>query len=210
MDTMVDDSNENNTVRTHGHSAFDLDVIPLHFPLLGNSIVVGLFSLLHIALAGLSVGFMVLAPLFQLTGRSIPFNRDLAHSVTRFTVVVFSVSTVLAVIMVELLIGLFPVTTMWMWNRFRGPIALGVVAFILQLIMLYPYYHFWEPLQRYSLAFHIDPGSAGRGVHVGLGARCWMGWDPICSRRWRAPRHGETCGTRHGGRCCSIGWSAIS
>ena len=144
-------------------ASFDLDVAPLHFPLVGNSIVVGFFSLLHIALAGLSVGFMLLAPLFQLTGRSIPFNRDLAHSVTRFTVVVFSVSTVLAVIMVELLIGLFPVTTMWMWNRFRGPIALGVVAFILQLIMLYPYYHFWEPLQKYSLALHITLGALAAG-----------------------------------------------
>ena len=143
--------------------AFELDIIPLHFPLLGNSIVVGLFSLLHIALAGLSVGFMVLAPLFQLTSRSIPFNGDLAHTVTRFTVVVFSVSTVLAVIMVELLIGLFPVTTMWMWNRFRAPIAVGLAAFILQLMMLYPYYHFWEVLQRYSLAFHTTLGALAAG-----------------------------------------------
>ncbi len=143
--------------------AFELDIAPLHFPLVGNSFAVGFFSLLHIALAGLSVGFMVLAPLFQLTGRSIPFNRDLAHTVTRFTVVVFSVSTVLAVIMVELLIGLFPVTTMWMWNRFRAPIVLGVAAFILQLIMLYPYYHFWEALQKYSLALHITLGALAAG-----------------------------------------------
>ncbi len=139
------------------------DIAPLHFPLVGNSIAVGFFSLLHIALAGLSVGFMVLAPWFQLTGRSIPFNRDLARTVTRFTVVVFSVSAVLAVIMVELMIGLFPVTTMWMWNRFRAPIILGVAAFILQLIMLYPYYHFWEALQKYSLALHITLGALAAG-----------------------------------------------
>src|SRR5688500_12740570 len=111
-------TNVNDPMKNVAMASFDLDVAPIHFPLVGDSIVVGFFSLLHIALAGLSVGFMLLAPLFQLTGRSIPFNRDLAHSITRFTVVVFSVSTVLAVIMVELLIGLFPVTTMWMWNRF--------------------------------------------------------------------------------------------
>lgn len=30
---------------------------PVQFPLLGNSAVIGLFSLLHLFLAGLSVGF---------------------------------------------------------------------------------------------------------------------------------------------------------
>src|SRR5690349_14825206 len=103
---------------------FDASLPALQFPLLGNSLAVGIPSLLHIALAGLSVGFMILAPLFEWKGRSNPYLIDLAHSVTRFTIVVFSASTVLAVIMVELLIGLFPVTTMWMWNQFRGPIAL--------------------------------------------------------------------------------------
>jgi hypothetical protein len=139
--------------------SFTLDVAPIHFPLLGNSIVVGVFSLFHIALAGLSVGFMVLAPVFESTGRSIPFNVDLARAVTRFTVVVFSVSTVLAVIMVELMIGLFPVTTMWIWNRFRAPIGLGVAAFLFQLAALYPYYHFWDALRR-----------RGPILHTGLGA----------------------------------------
>jgi hypothetical protein len=36
------------------------------------------------------------------------------------------------VIMMELLIGLFPVTTMWMWNQFRAPIALAIAGFSLQ------------------------------------------------------------------------------
>ena len=61
--------------------------------------------------------------------------------------------------MVELMIGLFPVTTMWMWNRFRGPILVGILAFILQLLALYPYYHFWEPLRRYSIPFHTTLGA---------------------------------------------------
>jgi hypothetical protein len=138
---------------------FDLTLERLHFPLLGNSLVVGLFSLLHIALAGLSVGFMILAPIFEATGRSIPFNVDLARAVTRFTVVVFSVSTVLAVIMVELMIGLFPTTTMWMWSRFRILIGFGIASFILQLFVLYPYYHFWDGLRVHSVTLHLWLGT---------------------------------------------------
>jgi hypothetical protein len=132
----------------------------IQFPLIGNSLVVGLFSLVHIALAGLSVGFMVLAPVFEWRGRSQPFALDLAHTVTRFTVIVFSVSTVLAVIMVELMIGLFPVTTMWMWNQFRGPIALGIAAFVAQLLVLYPYYHYWESIILRRPSLHLALGAA--------------------------------------------------
>jgi hypothetical protein len=138
---------------------FNLDVAPIHFPLLGNSLVVGVFSLLHIALAGLSVGFMVLAPIFELTGRTTPYNYDLARAVTRFTVIVFSVSTVLAVIMVELMIGLFPVTTMWAWNRFHAPIGLAIAAFLVQLAALYPYYHFWDSLRQHKPVLHTTLGA---------------------------------------------------
>ncbi|MGC3974495.1 MAG: hypothetical protein QM771_08960 [Nitrospira sp.] len=130
----------------------------IQIPLLGNSAAVGLFSLLHIVPAALSVAFMLMAPIFEFRGRTDPFDRDLAHSMTRFTVVVFSVSTVLAVIMVELMIGLFPVTTMWMWNHFRVPILFGVVSFILMLLALYPYYHFWERLRETSITLHIILG----------------------------------------------------
>lgn len=142
---------------------FGAELEAIHFPLVGNSFVVGLFSLLHILLAALSVGFMLLAPILEMRGRTNPFDRDLALSLTRFTVVVFSVSTVLAVIMVELLIGLFPVTTMWMWNRFRVPILFGIVAFILQLLAIYPYYHFWDALRHSSVAFHVTLGTLAAG-----------------------------------------------
>ncbi|ULA58701.1 MAG: conserved membrane protein of unknown function [Nitrospira sp.] len=131
----------------------------IQIPLLGNSAAVGLFSLLHIVLAALSVAFMLMAPLFEWKGRKNPFDRDLALVLTRFTVVVFSVSTVLAVIMVELMIGLFPVTTMWMWNHFRIPILFGVASFMLMLLVLYPYYHFWERLRACSITLHIALGA---------------------------------------------------
>jgi cytochrome bd ubiquinol oxidase subunit I len=138
---------------------FDLNPPTLQFPLIGNSIAVGIPSLLHIVVAGLSVAFLVLAPIFEWRGRRSAHFTDLAHAVTKFTVLIFSVSTVLAVIMVELLIGLFPVTTMWMWNQFRGPIALALAAFLLQFAFLYPYYHFWEPVRRRSVVLHILLGS---------------------------------------------------
>jgi len=131
----------------------------VRFPLIGNSLVVAIPSLLHIALAGLSVGFMVLAPIFEWRGRYIPHFTDLAYGVTKFTVLVFSVSTVLAVIMVELLIGLFPVTTMWMWNQFRGPIAVAMAGFLLQFAFLYPYYHYWERIRQRSVTLHVALGS---------------------------------------------------
>lgn len=137
---------------------FGSQLQPIQFPLLGNSIAIGLFSLLHIALAGLTVGFMVLAPGFEALGWKRPHYTQCAHSLTRFTVIVFSASAVFAVIMVELMIGLFPVTTMWLWNQFRYPLYVGITAFLLQLAMLYPYYHYWERIRRHSRAVHLSLG----------------------------------------------------
>lgn len=138
---------------------FNLDLPGLQFPLIGNSVAVAIPSLLHIALAGLSVAFLVLAPFFEWRGRHAPQFVQLAFGITKFTVVVFSISTVLAVIMVELFIGLFPVTTMWVWNQFRAPIGLAIAAFLLQFAFLYPYYHYWERIRRRSVRLHLALGS---------------------------------------------------
>ncbi|MCG3116430.1 MAG: cytochrome ubiquinol oxidase subunit I [Candidatus Manganitrophus sp. SA1] len=126
----------------------------VNFPLIGNSLVIGLFSLLHIALASLAVGFMILAPIFEGIGRDNRFFVEVAHGLTRFTLVTFTASLVLAVIMVELFVGLFPRTNSWMFNQFRYPIYLGIGAFFLQLFCLYPYYHFWTPIRRRSPVLH--------------------------------------------------------
>ena len=134
------------------------DLGPITFPLIGNSIAVGIFSLLHIAFAALAVGFMVLAPLLETADRVNPMYTDFSRSLTRFTVVTFSISTVLAVIMVELFIGLFPFSTMWIWNQFRAPIFLAIVAFLLQLATLYPYYHYWDPIREWNRRLHIALG----------------------------------------------------
>ncbi len=148
---------------------FGTELEAIRFPLLGNSLVVGLFSLLHITLAAPSVAFMLLAPWLEWRGRTNPFDLDLSRTLTRFTIVVFSVSTVLAVIMLDLMIGLFPVTTMWMWNQFRLPIWFGMGAFFLQLLLLYPYYHFWERLRGYSHRLHVTLGGSAAFLML-----CWV------------------------------------
>lgn len=133
--------------------------IPVQFPLLGNSLIVGMVSLFHISFASLAVGYMILAPIVEALGRSRPLYVDAAHTMTRFTLVTFTVSLVLAVIMVELFIGLFPLTNSLLFNRFRYPIYAAVAAFLLQLFLLYPYYHYWEAIRSRSIRLHITLGA---------------------------------------------------
>lgn len=126
----------------------------IEFPLIGNSLVVGLFALLHILLAGLGVGFLMLAPPAEWAGERRPWLLDAARSMTRFTIVTYTASLVLAVLMVQLLIGLFPLTNAYLFNRFRYPLYVAMIAFLLQLFALYPYYHYWDPLRTKSPRFH--------------------------------------------------------
>lgn len=131
---------------------------PVHFPLIGNSVAVGIFSLLHIALASLAVSFVIIAPVFESMERSSRLHMQAAYGLTRFTLITFTASTVLAVIMVELFVGLFPLTNTWIFNRFRYPVYLGIAAFFLLLFTLYPYYHYWEPIRRRNRRLHLVLG----------------------------------------------------
>ncbi len=126
----------------------------IEFPLIGNSLAIGLFALLHILLAGLGVGFMILAPLAESVGETRPWLLEAARSMTRFTIVTYTASLVLAVIMVDLFIGLFPLTNAHLFNRFRYPIFVAMIAFLLQLFALYSYYHYWEALRARSPHIH--------------------------------------------------------
>lgn len=141
-----------------------IDAVSPAAPLLGRSAAIGLFSLLHIALAGLAVGFMVLAPVAEAMGRTRPHYSDAALAMTRFTLVTFTASVVLAVLMIELFVGLFPLTNTLLFNRFHLPITVAAVAFLAQLFLLYPYYHYWEPLRRARPRLHIAMGSAAAGL----------------------------------------------
>ncbi|WP_447980079.1 hypothetical protein [Candidatus Nitrospira bockiana] len=142
---------------------------PIRFPLLGNSLAVGLASLLHIAIASPAVAFMVLAPVAEMLGRRRAHYTELAHTMTRFTLVTYTASLVLAVIMIELFIGLFPLTNSWIFNRFRLAIGVAVAAFLVQLFALYPYYHYWEAIRASHLRLHV-----ALGIVAAAGILIWV------------------------------------
>lgn len=121
---------------------------------------VGLFSLAHITLASLGVGCMVLAPIAEGLGRTRPHFTDVAYLITRFTLVTYTTSIVLAVFMLELFTGLFPLTNSWLFNHFRYPLQFALAVFLIQLLCLYPYYHFWDWFRSKSITWHMVLGGA--------------------------------------------------
>ncbi|MDQ6734947.1 MAG: cytochrome ubiquinol oxidase subunit I [Nitrospirota bacterium] len=164
--------------------------MPVHIPVLGNSLAIGIVSLLHIAFASVAVAFMILAPVTESLGRHKPHYTELARSLTRFTLVTYTTSVVLAVIMIELLIGLFPLTNSWLFNRFRVPITFALGAFLLQLLVLYPYYHFWQAIRAWSVGVHILMGTVAAilvlvwvGVLDGIGSYMLT---PVEQTSWHA------------------------
>ncbi len=137
----------------------ELRLPPIQFPILGNSGAVGLFSLLHISLAGLTVGFIVLAPLLEYWGIGDPFYTRLARSLVRFVAVVFSISAVFAVVMVELFIGLFPVSTVYIFRRFELGVYIAMAVFFLHIFFFYTYWYRWEKMRGKSIRKHIAWGT---------------------------------------------------
>jgi cytochrome bd ubiquinol oxidase subunit I len=135
-----------------------LQLDPIVFPLLGNSLVVGAVALLHIALASLAVAFMMLTPIAEIMGNTRPWLVEAAHAMTRFTIVTYTANLVLAVIMIDLFIGLFPLTNAHLFNYFRAPLYVATGAFLLQLFALYPYYHYWDAIRAKSPRLHITLG----------------------------------------------------
>lgn len=131
---------------------------PIHFPLLGNSVVIGLFSLLHISIAGLTVGFIILAPVLEYFGLKNPSYTRLSRSLVRFAAVTFSLSGTFAVVMLELLIGLFPVTTVLLFRRFQFAIYIALIVFLFHLFFFYTYWYRWEKMRAKSTARHIAWG----------------------------------------------------
>jgi hypothetical protein len=162
-----------------------------------SSAWVGFFSLAHIALAGLGVAYMILAPIAEGLGRTRPHFTDLAHLMSRFTLVTYTASIVLAVFMLELFVGLFPLTNSWLFNHFRAPLHLALAVFFVQLLCLYPYYHFWERLREKSVTGHIALGGTAAililiwaGILDGIGSFMLTpvegedGWDRLWNPTW--------------------------
>jgi len=143
---------------------------PIQFPYLGNSGAVGLFSLLHISLAGLSIGFIVLAPLLEYLGIRDPFYTRLARSLVRFVAVTFSISGVFAVMMVELFIGLFPVSTVYIFQRVEFGTYVAIAVFFLHIWFFYAYWYRWEKMRAKSIKRHIALGVIAALLIVTWGA----------------------------------------
>jgi cytochrome bd ubiquinol oxidase subunit I len=137
-----------------------------HGPLISRSVVIGLFSLLHIALAAPAVALMVLAPIAEHAGIRRPFLTDVARTMTRFTVATFAASSVLAVFMIELFVGLFPLTNTWLFHQFRLPLYLGSAAFLLMTVALLAYFFWWDAIRTRSVRLHILLGAVAAAFVV--------------------------------------------
>lgn len=136
-----------------------------------RTVIVGLFSLLHIALAAPAVAFMVLAPMTEAAGIRRPFYTEEARTMTRFTVATFAASSVLAVFMIELFVGLFPLTNTWLFNRFRLPVYFGSAAFIVMTVSLLAYFFWWDAIRAKSIRLHIVLGA--------VAASCVLVWAAV-------------------------------
>ena len=146
----------------------------IQVPVLGNSLAIGIVSLLHIAFAGLAVGLMLLAPLMEAFGRSNSLYLETAHSMTRFTLVTYTTSTVLAVIMAELFIGLFPQTNTWLFNQFRAPILARHCRLPAPIISPVPVLPLLGADTRQESGGASDDGRISRRSHAGMGVG--VGW----------------------------------
>lgn len=158
---------------------------------------VGLFSLAHIMLASLGVGYMVLAPIAEGLGRTRPHFTNLAYLLTRFTLVTYTASIVLAVFMLELFIGLYPLTNSWIFNHFRYPLHVALAVFFIQVLCLYPYYHFWDQIRAKSVVGHMALGGTAAililiwaGILDGIGSfmltpvKGESGWERLWNPTW--------------------------
>lgn len=140
---------------------------------------------------------MVLAPIAEGLGRRRPYFTDFAYLVTRFTLVTYTTSIVLAVFMLELFIGLFPLTNSYLFNHFRYPLHLALIVFFIQVLCLYPYYHFWDRLRSKSVTWHMTLGTVAAvfiliwgGILDGIGSFMMTpvegdnGWTRLWNPTW--------------------------
>ncbi len=166
-------------------------------PLLNRSVVIGFFSLLHIALAAPAVALMILAPLVEWAGIRRPFFTEEARTMTRFTMATFAASSVLAVFMIELFIGLFPLTNAWVFNRFRPALYLACAAFLLMTAALLAYFFWWDEIRAKSVRLHIQVGAVaavfvvlwaavldGIGSHMLTPSSAQTTWGALLNPTW--------------------------
>lgn len=134
-----------------------LRVVPPDFPVVGNSIPIAVFFMLHIAIAEYSVGAIAIAPVMEWYGvrsgdqRAMRYARALANSYY----LVFSLGATLAVFAVVLLTGLWGEAWATVLNVF-----LPLVGFLFGLFVL---------LAPLLVLYRNRFGRMRPGAHVALG-----------------------------------------
>ncbi len=126
----------------------------------GNRFFTGFTMIVHIFWAELFVGFALAAPVLQAWGARTgsPRMDRLAHSLTRFNVLTFSVGATFAVLFLVLLVGLYPQVTASLFTHFFYFIVIAMLSMGLALWGMYTYYYKWD---RYSVLY--------KGRHIAFG-----------------------------------------
>ncbi|MBI3805234.1 MAG: hypothetical protein HY282_15900 [Nitrospirae bacterium] len=62
----------------------------------------------------------------------------------QFIAVIFSLSATFAVVMPELFVGLFPVSTVSLFRHFEFPMYVAIAVFFLHIFSLYTYWYQWD------------------------------------------------------------------
>ena len=123
-----------------------LQVTPPQFPLLGNSVPVGILFLLHVAVAEFSVGAVTLAVIMEWRAlvTKDPRAWRYAHSAVNSLYFVFSVGATLAVFAVVLLFGLWGNAFGHLANGLLPLLALAFGLFFLIAPLLTVYRNSWQ------------------------------------------------------------------
>lgn len=126
----------------------------------GARVVTGGTMLVHMFWAELFVGFALAAPVLEAWGARTgsPRMDRLAHSLTRFNVLTFSLGATFAVLFLVLLVGLYPQVTASLFTNFAVFTFIAMGSMGLALWGMYTYYYKWD---RYAVL--------NKGRHIAFG-----------------------------------------
>lgn len=138
----------------------DFELPSIEFPYLGARGLVGIVMLIHIFFATLFVGYAIGSPLLQAwsvrTGN--PRFERLAHSMSRFNVLTFSLGATWAVMFLVVLVGLYPRVASALFTHFFWFFPVLAMVSMLLTIWLF-YFHYYRAKNR-ALPANIAAGLA--------------------------------------------------
>jgi cytochrome bd-type quinol oxidase subunit 1 len=152
------------------HILAQIDLSDFNFPG-GTRAFTGLVMLIHMFFAELFVGFALAAPVTQAWGARTgsPRMDRLAHSLTRFNVLTFSIGATFAVLFLVLLVGFYPQVTASLFTHFFYFIVIAMLAMGITLWGMYTYYYKWDRYAVLHKRRHI-----AFGLLMGVSIWIWM------------------------------------